>query len=190
VVLRADQPLQLTPQLERLDGIGLRHVELAWTDHPQWCAQAAGLVRRFSRLRLGAASVCGLEALEATQAAGLGYAVSPVLDAELLQASRARGLALVPGVFSPGEVHRARRLGCPLVKLFPAASLGPGFWPRLRGPLGGLPACIAAGGLAVDDVEPWLAAGVDAVALGGRLDSPAAWEALALLVSRLAARPG
>ncbi|MGB5133583.1 MAG: bifunctional 4-hydroxy-2-oxoglutarate aldolase/2-dehydro-3-deoxy-phosphogluconate aldolase, partial [Prochlorococcaceae cyanobacterium] len=139
VVLRAQQPLQLTPQLERLDAIGLRHVELAWTDHPQWCAQAAELVSRFPRLQLGAASVCSLEALEATQAAGLGYAVSPVLDAELLQASRARELALVPGVFSPSEVHRARQLGCPLVKLFPAAAVGPGFWLRLRGPLGGQP---------------------------------------------------
>ncbi|MCP9927326.1 bifunctional 4-hydroxy-2-oxoglutarate aldolase/2-dehydro-3-deoxy-phosphogluconate aldolase [Cyanobium sp. CH-040] len=191
VVLRAEQPLQLSPQLERLDAIGLRHVELAWNDHPQWCAQATALVRRFPRLRLGAASVCTAEALEAIQAAGLGYAVSPVLDAELLQASRARGLALVPGVFSPSEVHCARQLGCVLVKLFPAASLGAGFWPRLRAPLGGpLPACIAAGGLGVHDVPTWLDAGVDAVALGGRLDGPAAWDELALLVSRLAASAG
>jgi 2-dehydro-3-deoxyphosphogluconate aldolase/(4S)-4-hydroxy-2-oxoglutarate aldolase len=185
VVLRAEQPIQLLPQLERLDRLGLRQVELAWSAHPHWSAQAAELLRRFPRLHLGAASVCSPQALEAVRAAGLGYAVSPVLDQALLRAARASGLALVPGVFSPSEVHRARQLGCPLVKLFPAAALGPAFWPRLRGPLGGLPACIAAGGLGVADVEPWLAAGVDAVALGGRLDSPAAWAALADLVNRL-----
>jgi 2-dehydro-3-deoxyphosphogluconate aldolase/(4S)-4-hydroxy-2-oxoglutarate aldolase len=185
VVLRADEPRQLLPQLDHLDRLGLRHVELAWSGHPSWGAQAAELVCRFPRLHLGAASVCSPQALAAVQAAGLGYAVSPVLDEALLRAARTRGLPLVPGVFSPSEVHRARQLSCPLVKLFPAATLGPDFWPRLRGPLGGLPACIAAGGLAVEDVEPWLAAGVDAVALGGSLDSPGAWEALAELAKRL-----
>lgn len=177
--------MTLLPQLERLDGCGLRHVELAWTGHPHWITQASGLVRRFPRLHLGAASVCSHPALEAVTTAGLAYAVSPVLDEPLLQAARARGLPLVPGVFSPSEVHRARELGCPLVKLFPAAALGPGFWPRLRAPLGPLPACIAAGGLGVEDVEPWLAAGVDAVALGGSLNSPAAWQALEQLTARL-----
>ena len=185
MVLRAEQPSALLPQLERLDQIGLRHVELAWSAHPHWPLQAADLVERFPRLSLGAASVCSMEALEGVLAAGLAYAVSPVLDADLLQAARRWSLVLVPGVFSPSEVHRARRLGCPLVKLFPAAQLGPGFWPRLRGPIGHLPACIAAGGLGVVDVEPWLAAGVDAVALGGQLIGTDPWAGLTQLVSRL-----
>lgn len=185
MVLRAQQPQELFTELERLDGLGLLHVELAWSSHPQWSAQAAALVRCFPRLRLGAASVSSLEALEATVAAGLGYGVSPVLDEALLQAAHACGLPLVPGVFSPSEVHRARQLGCAVVKLFPASSLGIDFWPRLRGPLGRLPACIAAGGLGVEDVQPWLAAGVDAVALGGQLGSPQSWLALAQLVRRL-----
>ncbi len=186
MVLRAEQPADLLTQLERLDQIGLRHVELAWSGHPHWAEQAAALVQRFPRLSLGAASVCSLAALDGVRAAGLAYAVSPVLDADLLQAARSEGLALVPGVFSPSEVHRARRLGCPLVKLFPAVQLGPRFWPRLQGPLGPLPACIAAGGLGVGDVEPWLSAGVDAVAIGGRLQGVEAWAALARLVQRLA----
>lgn len=186
MVLRAEQPVFLLPQLERLDQIGLRHVELAWSGHPHWSEQAAALVERFPRLSLGAASVCSLAALAGVRAAGLAYAVSPVLDADLIQAARGEGLALVPGVFSPSEVHRARCLGCPLVKLFPAVQLGPCFWPRLRGPLGPLPACIAAGGLGVGDVEPWLAAGVDAVAIGGQFQGAEDWAALADLVQRLA----
>jgi 2-dehydro-3-deoxyphosphogluconate aldolase / (4S)-4-hydroxy-2-oxoglutarate aldolase len=111
--------------------------------------------------------------------------VSPILDAELLQRARRLGLVLVPGVLSPSEVHQARQLGCRLVKLFPAASVGPDYWRRLRQPLGGLPACIAAGGLAPADVEPWLQAGVDAVALGGGLDPAAGWDQLSALLKRL-----
>jgi 2-dehydro-3-deoxyphosphogluconate aldolase/(4S)-4-hydroxy-2-oxoglutarate aldolase len=56
------------------------------------------------------------------------------------------------------------------VKLFPAATLGPGYSGRLRAPLGeSLPFCVAAGGLRPEDVPVWLEAGVDAVALGSSL---------------------
>ena len=107
--------------------------------------------------------------MTAAAVAGFRYAVSPILE-QLLSAPRAAGLALVPGVMTPSEVHRARSWGCSIVKLFPAATLGPHYWSRLRGPLGeSLPFCIAAGGLDAADVLPWLKAGVGAVALGSRL---------------------
>jgi 2-dehydro-3-deoxyphosphogluconate aldolase/(4S)-4-hydroxy-2-oxoglutarate aldolase len=62
-----------------------------------------------------------------------------------------------------------------LVKLFPAATVGPGYWRRLAAPLGeSLPFCIAAGGLGPADVMTWLEAGVDAVALGSSLTAAAA----------------
>ncbi len=186
VVLRAEQPLELEPQLAHLAQLGVRHVELAWSPHPHWAEQVASLVGRFPTLHLGAASLCTAAALEAAVRSGLAYGVSPILDGALVEQARRHGLALVPGVMTPSEVHQARALGCPLVKLFPAVQLGTPYWRRLREPLGPLPGCIAAGGLGVADVEPWLAAGVDAVALGGSLASAADWEALAALVARLA----
>jgi 2-dehydro-3-deoxyphosphogluconate aldolase/(4S)-4-hydroxy-2-oxoglutarate aldolase len=120
--------------------------------------------------------------------AGLGYAVSPVLEASLVQAATAAGITLVPGVLTPSEVHRARSWGCGIVKLFPARSLGRSYWRRLRDPLGApLPFCIAAGGLGPQDVIPWLRAGVDAVALGSGLSAdPADPEGpLAVLLPQL-----
>ena len=96
----------------------------------------------------------------------------------MLQRAAQLGLTLVPGVFSPSEVCQAIALGCPMVKLFPAVSLGPAYWRRLAGPLGPLPFCIAAGGLGPVDLPTWLSAGVDAVALGGELSSDEAWSAL------------
>jgi 2-dehydro-3-deoxyphosphogluconate aldolase/(4S)-4-hydroxy-2-oxoglutarate aldolase len=189
VVLRAEQPQTLLPQLQRLERLGVRHVELAWSGVSGWAVQVAQLVDRCPGLSLGVASVCRPEALEDAAAAGLRYAVSPVLDEGLIARARALGLALVPGVMTPSEVHRARQLGCPLVKLYPAVGLGAGYWRSLQQPLGGLPGCIAAGGLGPDDVEPWLAAGVDAVALGGALQQESAWAALAALLQRLSARP-
>lgn len=188
VVLRAWEPLALLPKLERLQALGVRHVEVAWSEHAAWIDQCQALRSHVPQCRLGAASVCSLAGVEAAAAAGLEYVVSPVLDYGLVERAKALGLALVPGVMSPTEVHQARAWGCGVVKLFPAISLGRHYWSRLAAPMGRLPVCIAAGGLAVSDVQPWLAAGVDAVALGGSLVDDTDWEALAELVERL--RPG
>jgi len=191
VVLRAFDPLELLPALERLEALGLRHVEVAWSGHPHWVPAVQQLRQHCAGLALGAASVVDCAGLEAAAAAGLAYAVSPVLEHTLVERARQLKLAFVPGVMSPTEVHRARLWGCPLVKLFPAAPLGRSYWQRLAGPLAGgqgLPHCIAAGGLGPDDVEAWLAAGVDAVALGGALVDATDWEALARLVERLGSR--
>lgn len=191
VVLRAFDPLALSEPLERLQSLGIHQVEIAWSAHPKWVPHCSALRQRFPQLHLGAASVIDGVGLEAAAAAGLTYVVSPVLDRQLVDRARQLQLPFVPGVLSPTEVHKALLWGCSLVKLFPAITLGTSYWHRLAGPLGGkgrLPHCIAAGGLRPDDVEPWLQAGVDAVALGGALADDAEWEALAALVERLQRR--
>lgn len=188
VVLRAFDPLALSESLERLQSLGIQQVEIAWSSHPQWVLHCMALRQRFPKLHLGAASVLDRVGLEAAAAAGLAYVVSPVLDRQLVDRARQLQLPFVPGVLSPTEVYQARLWGCALVKLFPAITVGTTYWHRLSGPLGGqasLPHCIAAGGLRPDDVESWLAAGVDAVALGGALTNDAEWEGLAALVERL-----
>lgn len=186
VVLRAEQPLELVPRLKALAVMGLRHVEIAWQSHPRWVVQCLELQQAFPEIRFGAASVCSLPALRMVLQARLAFAMSPVLSAELWQEACRLGVALVPGVFTPSEVQLARALGCPAVKLFPASSLGPHYWGQLRAPLGDLPFCIASGGLAPEDVSTWLAAGVEAVALGGRLDRPEGLTDLRAVLGQLA----
>lgn len=183
VVLRAYQPLELHPTLVRLQSHGVRHVELAWSDHPDWSVQCRSLVHQFPSICFGAASLRSEAALHGVATAGLSFAVSPVLDPRLLALARSLELTLVPGVMTPSEVHQACELGCVMVKLFPAATLGPDYWRRLAGPLGPLPFCIAAGGLGPADLSQWLAAGADAVAIGASLGvddtDQEAWRQLA-----------
>ena len=119
------------------------------------------------------------EALADLESCGLPFAMSPCFDPALIERARQLGILLGPGVFSPTEVHQALRFGCRVVKLFPAATLGPGYWGSLQAPLGPLPFVIAAGGLEVSDIPIWLQAGHGAVALGRRVvDSPAGFQTL------------
>jgi len=192
VVLRPAEPLAALAQLEQLHSLGLVHVEIAWQPSAHWSRQMGSLIDRFPDLQLGAASICEARAVADAAAAGCRYAVSPVLDAALQRQAAAADLLLVPGVMTASEVHRARQLGCPVVKLFPAVSVGPQHWRRLRQPLGDpLPFCIAAGGLTPVDVLPWLAAGLDAVALGsglGDLAEPGPWRELLEALGQRAGR--
>ena len=189
VVLRPEEPMQALPVLERLQGLGVVHVEIAWRPLRFWADQMAELRRGFPAIALGAASVCEPMAVMDAASAGCSYAVSPVLDPELLEVAARWQMLLVPGVMSASEVHHALRLGCRIIKLFPAVSVGREHWRRLHQPLGlPLPFCIAAGGLSRADVLPWLDSGVDAVALGsglGDLEDTAAWrELLAAFANR------
>jgi 2-dehydro-3-deoxyphosphogluconate aldolase/(4S)-4-hydroxy-2-oxoglutarate aldolase len=187
-VLRPSCITEARLQLQQLHQAGLLHVELAVAASPSWVAMARQLKAEHPLLRLGAASITTPAHLVAALAADLSYAVSPIWDPQLLQQAAAAGITLVPGAFSPTEIAAAVRGGAAAVKLFPAAGLGPGYWQSLAGPLAPLPFCIAAGGLAAADVPRWLEAGVDAVALGGRLFDPQLSPDLAALLRWLAER--
>ena len=169
----------LLGQVQQLHAAGLRHLEVAWLDQPGWMGFMQRVQDHCPELNLGAASVTGTKALNDLSRLDLSYAMAPFWCPELVEQARGLGVLLVPGVFSPTEVHQAMQFGCRVVKLFPAVNLGPGYWGRLQAPLGPLPFVIAAGGLEVGDLPVWLEAGHGAVALGRRVvGSPPAFQAL------------
>ena len=165
--------------VKQLPAAGLRHLEVAWLDQPGWMGFLQRVQDHCPGLNLGAASVTAPKAINDLSRLDLSYAMAPCWCPELVEQARELGVLLVPGVFSPTEVHQALRFGCRVVKLFPAANLGPCYWSRLQAPLGLRPFVIAAGGLEVSDLPVWLEAGHGAVALGRRVvGSPPAFQAL------------
>jgi len=166
-VLRPGSPAQAQRQIDAVAAAGFHHVELAWTAESWWLPMLQTLPNRWPDLRFGVAGVRYAEQLVVASEQGLRFAMSPISCPVMWEQADALGLTLVPGVFSPSEVHRAGGRGA--VKLFPAASLGPAYWRQLRGPMAPLPFCIAAGGLRPADLSAWFASGVEAVALGSTL---------------------
>src|SRR5207253_1156626 len=79
-------------------------------------------------LLVGAGTVLRPEQARAAADAGAAFAVAPGLSEEVVSASAAAALPFFPGVATPTEIEHARRLGLPVLKLFPASLLGgPGF---------------------------------------------------------------
>jgi 2-dehydro-3-deoxyphosphogluconate aldolase/(4S)-4-hydroxy-2-oxoglutarate aldolase len=130
---------------------------------------------------LGAGTVLdGRQAREAL-AAGATFLVTPAPCPDVVEEAVRRGVPALPGAFTPGEVLASWRAGASAVKVFPAASGGPGHIRDLRGPFPHIP-LIPTGGIGVDDAAAYLAAGAVAVGLGsaltGRLDGSGDADAL------------
>jgi 2-dehydro-3-deoxyphosphogluconate aldolase / (4S)-4-hydroxy-2-oxoglutarate aldolase len=120
------------------------------------------------RILLGAGTVTTREQVEEAVEAGSSFLVSPGCDPELLPAMLETGILVLPGVLSPSEVMLARRLGAPAVKLFPGSSGGPAYLKALLGPFPDA-RFVPTGGVSVDNITDWFAAGALAVGAGSAL---------------------
>jgi 2-dehydro-3-deoxyphosphogluconate aldolase/(4S)-4-hydroxy-2-oxoglutarate aldolase len=130
----------------------------------------AGLRRQLpAEVALGAGSVFTLDDAKASVDAGAAFLVSPVYVPVL----DGFHVPVYPGALTPTEIFNASRGGAPLVKLFPAGTVGPRYLKDLRGPLPGV-RIMPTGGIDIADIATWLSAGAAAVGLGGPLIGDAA----------------
>lgn len=118
---------------------------------------------------IGAGSVHDLAGATRALDAGAAFVVGPNGSREVAERCRDAGVAYVPGCLTPSEVVTAGAWGCPLVKVFPVATVGgPDYVRALRGPLPQL-RVMATGGVGLADVEAYLRAGTTCVGLGSDL---------------------
>lgn len=121
--------------------------------------------------------------------AGATFLVSPVLDPDVVALAVAARTPVVPGTFTPSEIHRAAALGASMAKLFPASSLGPSFVRAVRTVLPDVDLLVS-GGVTADDVATWRDAGATSVAIGSDLNAAHAdggTAAVAALAARVVA---
>ena len=117
---------------------------------------------------LGAGTVVTAEQANAAIDAGATYLVSPHAPPAVMKVAAERGVAMLPGAMTPGEVFAAFDAGADVVKIFPAARLGPSYLKDLAGPFPHIP-LMPTGGVSVDNLHEWILAGAVAVGVGGEL---------------------
>lgn len=152
-------------------------------------------------LLLGAGTILTVLAAEAYAEAGADFLVSPVAAADVHSWCQQHEVPFIPGVMTATELVAATSKGASLVKLFPAADLGPGYLRHLLGPLPGSRIMVT-GGIRADrqEIRSWLEAGASAVGVGsdlvpsGKLSSSRLHQLTAscqeLLEAVAAVRPG
>ena len=102
---------------------------------------------------------------------GANFVFAPNLSEEVAAVCNGRNIPYVPGCGTLTEIQHAYRLGCDVVKLFPAGSLGgPAFLSAVRAPCPWVQA-VPTGGVepTVESMRAWFEAGAPAVGMGSKL---------------------
>jgi 2-dehydro-3-deoxyphosphogluconate aldolase/(4S)-4-hydroxy-2-oxoglutarate aldolase len=176
-VVRADRAEDACAVVDALCDGGIPVVEITMT-----VPGALDVMRQVSRkygskVLLGAGTVLDVEQARQCISAGAAFLVSPGLSTAVLRYAQNERILAVPGVFSPTEVMAALAEGSQVMKVFPCGSVGgPSYIKSLHGPFPGV-SFIPTGGVSLNNVGHYIAAGAVAVGIGGELVSVAALRA-------------
>jgi 2-dehydro-3-deoxyphosphogluconate aldolase/(4S)-4-hydroxy-2-oxoglutarate aldolase len=119
-------------------------------------------------LLVGAGTVRTVKDVKKVEDVGASFVVSPDTNEDVIVATKKLKLVSMPGVCTPTEVAIAEESGADIMKLFPAAILGPGHLKMLREPFPNNRWCPTAG-INLESVPKWFEAGADLIGLGGPL---------------------
>lgn len=162
--------------------LGIDLVEVPVSEPQAWDTLEAVVAAGRERNRtVGAGTVVHPDQVERCADIGVGFTVAPGLDPDVVAASEQFGIPHLPGVATPSEVQQARRLGCLVLKAFPASVLGVEWFRAVRGPFPDLQV-VATGGVTAANARDFLDAGASMVALGSAFSDEAQLAAVAALV--------
>lgn len=187
-VIRAGSYDQAAAAADTLLSAGLTSLEISLTT-PFALEVVATLVREVGEdAVIGAGTVLDAASARMAVDAGARFLSAPGADAEVVRTGHRCGVPVLPGAATPGEVVRALELGADAVRLFPASAHHPRWVTDVRAALPQAP-LVPAGGLTLEAVPGWIAAGAVACAVGTALtdgDRDTVAKRVADLLGRLA----
>ncbi len=172
-VLRGEDGTRLAAAAEVLVESGVRAVEFSLTTPGALEALGRYSLGAPARACVGAGTVLSAAQAREAVARGARYLVTPALAPEVVAAGAEMDVPVVCGALSPTEILSAYTAGAAIVKVFPASLGGPGYLRLLRDPLPRIP-LLPTGGIGIEQVPDYLAAGAVAVGMGGALLGDAA----------------
>jgi 2-dehydro-3-deoxyphosphogluconate aldolase/(4S)-4-hydroxy-2-oxoglutarate aldolase len=120
------------------------------------------------KLNVGAGTVCKKNDLKKALDAGAQFIVTPIVRKKLIRYCIEHEIPIFPGAFSPTEIYKAWTWGAPMIKVFPAKTLGPDYIRDVKAPLDQVK-LLPTGGIGLDNIESFKKAGADGFGVGGPL---------------------
>ena len=189
---RFDQALKALPLLASLRGlpvaeaVPIGHVlkKAGWAmlevplNSPQPLVSIGKLATAYPELVVGAGMCMSMADVRNVRAAGGALVATPHVDAGIIRTARDLGLACLPGVATPTEAYTALGAGASALQLYPAALITPAAVRAFRALLPASVPLLVAGGVTLEVMGDYLAAGATGFAICAALyrpgDSPAA----------------
>lgn len=168
-IVRGVRPDEVLDHAAALYETGVRGIEVP-LNSPNPLESVRLLAEAFgARMVVGAGTVLTVNQVEDVAAAGGRLIVSPNTVPQVIARAVALGLDPAPGFATATEAFAAIAAGARHLKLFPAATYGPGHLRQLKAVLPADVVVWAVGGVGPDNMAEWWAAGARAFGLGGEL---------------------
>lgn len=171
-ILRGLRPDEAERMGEALVEAGFVLIEVP-LNSPEPLDSIARMARRLEgRAVVGAGTVLTPDAVARVEGAGGTMIISPNADTRVIAEAAARGLMSLPGVATPTEAFAALDAGATALKLFPAEGASPAVLKAMRAVLPPATRVLPVGGIAPDNMTPWIGAGAAGFGLGSALYKP------------------
>jgi 2-dehydro-3-deoxyphosphogluconate aldolase/(4S)-4-hydroxy-2-oxoglutarate aldolase len=170
-IVRLKEPTELVSIAKAIEAGGVRVIEFTMGT-PNALDAINQIAREWGdRILLGAGTVLDPETGRAALLAGAQFLVAPNFNPALIELARRYNKIIVPGAFTPTEIVAAWECGADIVKVFPATIAGPQYIKDILGPLPYV-RLLPTGGVGLENIPAFIAAGAAAVAVGSNLTDP------------------
>ena len=174
VIVRGVEKERLIPLAEAMYEGGVRLLEVTYSANGSVSDEDTAkniqmLCEHFQdRMLIGAGTVLTEEQVALNAQAGGRFIISPNVNKQVIQKTKALNMISMPGAYTPSEIAEAHQYGADFVKLFPVTALGAAYVKAVRAPLSHIP-LLAVGGVDLTNLAEYSKAGVVGFGIGGNI---------------------
>ena len=166
-ILRFSQQSDVSNVLKCLVTGGIKTLEIT-SNTPGYLEEISLARAKYPQILIGAGTIINAELAIEAIAAGAQFLVTPNTDKEIIEIAHANDIPVLMGALTPTDIANCIKFDADFIKLFPAGSLGIKYLKDLSGPFSST-SLIPVGGVNINNIEDWFAAGAIGVGVGNDL---------------------
>lgn len=167
-VVRKVEPTIVDDVINALSNGGIKVIEITVDSKNSYHTINKLKEKYGNELLVGAGTVLDAPTAKMAIDANADFIFSPTFNEETLRITNQYGRISIPGVFTPTEILNAYASGADILKVFPGATYGPGYFKDVLAPLSHIP-LMPTGGVNLSNLKLFFNNGAMSVGIGGSL---------------------